>query len=85
MNIWKKIFKWYLIVGIIASYAIVYVVMSTFSYLSADFSTKVGLWGEFFPTKERRERDALQERDMRQNMNWIDKIFVAAYRGLKNW
>lgn len=85
MNIWKKIFKWYLIVGIIASYAIVYVVMSTFSYLSADFSTKVGLWGEFFPTKEGRERDAIQERYMMQNMNWIDKAFLAFYRLVKNW
>ena len=43
MDIWKKIFKWYLLVCIIIGYAMVYVVMSIFSYLSADFSTKVGL------------------------------------------
>lgn len=85
MDIWKKIFKWYLIVCIIIGYAMVYVVMSIFSYLSADFSTKVGLWGEFFPTEPRRERDAIQERYMMQNMNWIDKAFLAFYRLVKNW
>lgn len=85
MNIWKKIFKWYLIVGIIASYAIVYVVMSTFSYLSADFSSNVGLWGEFFSSPEREARDELHERKLKKSMNFIDKAFLAFYRLVKNW
>lgn len=85
MDIWKKFFKWYLIICIFISYAIVYVVMSTFSFLSADFSTKVSLWGEFFPSGERDARDAIQERYLMQNMNWIDKAFLAFYRLVKNW
>ena len=85
MNIWNKIFKWYLIICIFISSAMVYVVMSTFSFLSADFSTKVSLWGEFFPNPARDARGAIQERYLMQNMNWIDKAFLAFYRLVKNW
>lgn len=55
------------------------------SGLTADFSTKVGLWGYFFPTEERRKRDRLHQEGLRENMNLIDKIFLAVFRLLKNW
>jgi len=85
MDIVKKIFKWYLIVCVILSYAMVYVIMWLFTGLSADFSTNVGLWGEFFTSEERRRRDKIHQQDLQQYTNWMDKFFIAIYRALKNW
>lgn len=84
METLKKICKWWLILSIVTTYAVVYMVMFMFSFFSAEFSTNVGLWGEFFLSDERRKRDALHERDMRQNMNFIDKFFLAFYRWAKS-
>ncbi|MEZ2251223.1 MAG: hypothetical protein ACBR21_23235 [Microcoleus sp.] len=80
-----KIFcKWWLILSIVTTYAIVYLAMFVFSFLSADFSSNVGLWGEFFSSPESEARDALHERKMQKNMNFIDKFFLAFYRWAKS-
>ena len=84
METLKNICKWWLILSIVTTYAIVYLAMFVFSFLSADFSSNVGLWGEFFPTREREARDALHERKMQKNMNFIDKFFLAFYRWAKS-
>jgi hypothetical protein len=84
METLKKICKWWLILSIVTTYAIVYLAMFVFSFLSADFSSNVGLWGEFFPNPERDARDELHGRKMQKNMNFIDKFFLAFYRWAKS-
>lgn len=84
METLKNFCKWWLILSIVTTYAIVYLAMFVFSFLSADFSSNVSLWGEFFPDPERDARDALHERKMQKNMNFIDKFFLAFYRWAKS-
>jgi len=81
----KNIVKGILIFGLIITYAVFYLVMCLISGLSAEFRTKVGLWGEFFPTEERRKRDRIHQEELRLNMNLVDKIFLIIFRILKKW
>jgi hypothetical protein len=81
----KNIVKWILIFWLISTYLVIYIVMWLLSGLAAEFRTKVGLWGEFFPTEERRKRDRIHQEELRLNMNFLDKFFLILFRLLKNW
>lgn len=81
----KNIAKWILIFGLIITYVVIYSFMWFLSGLSAEFRTNVGLWGEFFPTEERRKRDRIHQEEVRLNMNLLDKFFLILFRLVKNW
>lgn len=81
----KEFVRWIAIIGLVGTYISIFIPIWLITALYAYFTTDVSLFGEFFPTKKRRERDKLQQETNKEIMGTPNKLFLAAFHALKRW
>lgn len=81
----KRTIKFFLLGTLIFLYLCFYIPQWFASFFIADWHRPVSIWGEFFPSKARLERDQLQQELIRQNTNMLDKVFIIVFRSILKW